>query len=349
MRVGEMPGLAIGIARGGRTFLARGYGFADLAERRRITTKSMFHIASVTKPVTATGIMMLVEEGRIALDAPVNRYLDFSVANPTSPEAPITVRHLLMHLSSISDETYYNVDFRTSGRDSPLALGDFLRSYLLPGGAHFAVEGSFARRAPGTGYDYSNVGYALLGYLGGRVVGRDFRTYLNERLFGYLGMKHVSWTLAGIPAPLRVTPYEIGDGEPKPIGSIVFPDWPAGMLRTSISSFMPFVAAAANKGSTRRARMLTDASMAQMLAMHVPPGLPSWLTGQGLGWMESADGGTPHINHWGGDPGVFAAAYLDPATTTGVAIFTNASATASSKAAVKVIARHLLNAAGGRA
>jgi hypothetical protein len=119
------------------------------------------------------------------------------------------------------------------------------------------------------------------------------------------------------------------------------------MLRASIASFMPFVAAAANRGSTGRTQMLSEASMAQMLDMHAPPGLPSWLTGQGLGWAESADGGTRHINHWGGDPGVFTAAYLDPATTTGLAIFANMSATDSSRDAMKAIARHLLATPGG--
>ena len=108
---------------------------------------------------------------------------------------------------------------------------------------------------------------------------------------------------------------------------------------------MPFVAASANGGATTKKRMLGGESMAQMLDMRRPAGLPTWLTGQGLGWMESADGGTPHINHWGGDPGVFTAAYIDPATTTGVAIFTNGSATAASKAAIKAIAARLLDPA----
>lgn len=347
MRAGSIPGLAVGVARGGRVLLTRARGMADIAGRRRVTTDSMFHIASVTKTVTATGIMMLVEEGRIALDAPVNRYLDFGVTNPGTPDVPITVRHLLTHMSSISDETYYQVDFRTPGQDAPVALGDFLRAYLVPGGSHYARGASFSKRAPGTAYDYSNVAYGLLGYVGGRVAGMDFRTYLDDRLFGRLGMKPMSWTLAGVPARLGVVPYDMDDGGGlRPIAPVGFPDWSAGMLRASISGFMPFVAASANRGIAGRTRMLGEASMARMLDMHAPPGLPSWLTGQGLGWMESADGGKPHINHWGGDPGVFTAAYLDPASMTGIAIFANMSANDASKAAIKAIARYLLERGG---
>jgi CubicO group peptidase (beta-lactamase class C family) len=346
MRAGSIPGLAIGITRGGHILLVKGYGLADLAAERRVTTDSIFPIASVTKTVTATGIMMLVEEGRIALDAPVDQYLDFAVTNPAAPEVPITVRQLLMHMSSISDETYYEVDFRTRGRDTPLALGDFLRNYLVPGGAHYAAGKSFAKQAPGLAYDYSNVGYGLLGYLGGRVAGMDFRTYLDRRLFDRLGMKSLSWSVAGVPAQWQVTPYDVGDKGPQPTEPVGFPDWPAGMLRTSIASFMPFLAAAANRGVAGRKRMLSEASMTQMLAMRTLPGLPSWLTGQGLGWMESADSGMRHINHWGGDPGTFTAAYLDPASTTGLAIFTNVSPSNSSKAAIKAIAHRILDDSG---
>lgn len=341
MTEGEIPGLAVGIARSGGVVLAKGYGYADIAGRRPVTVDSMFHLASVTKTVTATGIMMLVERGRITLDEPVDRYLDFPLRHPADPGVRITARHLLMHMSGISDATYYDVDFRTPGKDSPLPLGDFLKDYLVPGGSHYTAGGSFTAQPPGSAYDYSNVGYGLLGYLGGRVAGTDFRNYLRDRLFDPLGMTHCSWTIADVPSRRRVIPYAMSDGRPMPVEPVGFPDWSAGMLRASIGSFMPYVAAAANRGSTERTHMLAAPSMAQMLTMHAPPGLPAWMTGQGLGWMETADGGIPRINHWGGDPGVFTAAYLDPVSATGVAVFANISVTESSKKAIKAISRYL--------
>ena len=336
-----MVSLAVGLARSGKVLLSQTCGHADIAMRRPVTVDSMFHLASVTKTITATGIMMLAEEGRLDIDAPVNRYLDFAVVSPAAPGQDITARHLLMHMSGISDATYYAVDFRTHGDDSPLALGDFLRSYLVPGGTHYSATGSFSGAPPGRAYDYCNVGYGLLGYIGTRVAGVDFRTYLQRRLFSPLGMDHLSWTLADVPARLRVTPYEIDAQRLVPVAPVGFPDWPAGMLRASISGFMPFVAASANRGRTGSRRMLAEPSMDEMLHMQKPPGLPVWLTGQGLGWMESEGEGAPRINHWGGDPGVFTAVYVDPATTTGIAILSSGSATASSKAAIKAIARKL--------
>lgn len=343
MRDGAIPGLAVGVAQGGRTRWIKTLGHADLAARRRVTPRSMFHLASVTKLVTATAIMTLVEDGRLALDDPAERHLDFPLRHPAAPAVPITIRHLLAHVSGISDAHYYAVDFRTPGADSPLALGDFLRSYLVPGGAHYSADGSFTAAAPGTTWDYSNVGYGLLGYLGGRASGTDFRVFIHERLFAHLGMQDVSWTIAGVPPLRRVRPYETDAQPPAPLTPVGFPDWSAGMLRASIAGLMPFVAAAANRGAITSAQMLPASAMAAMLEMHTPPMLPDWLTGQGLGWMESNEGGRRRINHWGGDPGVFTAVYIDPATTRGVAILTNASATVASRRAIKAIAARFLD------
>lgn len=345
LRTGAIPGMAIGIARHGKVVFTRGYGFADLSSRRRVTTDTMFHLASVTKTVTATAVMMLADAGKIDLDAPANRYFDFEVINPAHPGVAITVRHLLMHLSSISDDTYNKVDFRVPGRDSTQDLGAFLRGYLVPGGAHYSAAGSFSSSQPGDGYDYCNVGYGLLGYLAGRVAGEDLRIFTQRKLFAPLGMRHVSWTIAGVPAALRATPYEVVKDRLVPVQPVGFPDWPVGMLRASIADFMPFVAASANGGAAGGTRILTASSQAEMLAMRAPPGLPTWLTGQGLGWMESKEGTARRINHWGGDPGVFTAVYLDPASATGVAIFANTSATNASKTAIKAIAARLFVAA----
>ena len=342
MRRSGSPAMAVGLARGGVVLWSKAFGEADLT-RRRATTNSMFHIASVTKPVIATGIAMLAEEGRLDLDAPVSRHLDLSVANPAHPDVAITARQLLTHTSSISDETYYAVDFRTRGAATPLGLREFLASYLAPGGSHYSARGSYSTARPGGAYDYSNVGYGLLGYIAGRAAGVDFRTYLSRRLFSRLGMRQTAWKPADVPAPRRVVPYEEEGGRLSPLEPVSFPDWSAGMLRISISSFMPFMAASANGGVFEGTRMIGADALARMLVMCKPDGLPAWLTGQGIGWMESADGGRPHINHWGGDPGVFTAAYLAPATTTGAAIFLNTSATSESKAAVKAIAARLLD------
>lgn len=341
MRQANIPGLGVGYAVDGRIRFVRGYGYADLAARRPVTTDTMFHAASLTKPVVATGIMMLAEDGKLDLDAPVDTYLDFAVANPHQ-RAPIRVRHLMSHVSSISDETYYKVDSRQRGKDATTPLGDFLRDYLVPGGRQYRESGSFSNAVPGTTWDYSNVAYGLLGYLGGRVAGADVRDYLRTRMFDRLGMHHSVWRLADAPPVSTATPYDVVDGTLQPAEPVGFPDWSAGMLRASIGDFTRFAAAAANGGACDDLRILSANGAAAMLTAYKPAGLPTWLEGQGLGWMAAPLDGRMRFEHWGGDPGVFTAAYIDVRLRTAATVFSNTNATTEAKAAIKAIASRLL-------
>lgn len=338
MKSGGVPGLAVGLAKDGRVVSARGYGFADLARRRPATAETMFHIASITKTVTASAVMVLADDGRVELDEPVAPHLDFPIMG--DPGGTITFRHLLTHTSGISDAVYYGVDFRRRGADAELSLEELLRDYLAPGGRHTG-SGNVAQ-PPGTRWDYSNIGYALLGRLAGEIAGQDMRDLVRERLFAPLGLSRMAWTLAETPERLRATPYDVVDGVVTATEPVGFPDWPAGMLRASVKDLTRLVAAAANGGSAGGVRVLSPAAAAEMLALQVPVGLPDWLTGQGLGWQQSLLNDVPRINHWGGDPGVFTMAYVDPEQRSAAVLLSNVSATAESRTALKAIAAKAL-------
>jgi CubicO group peptidase (beta-lactamase class C family) len=342
MRQAKLPGLAVGLARDGVVRLVRGYGYANIEKPRPVTAQTLFHLASVTKTVTATAIMQLAEDGRLSIDEPIAPYLDFALSNPHHRDAPITFRQLLMHTSSLSDEKYYEVDFREQGHDATLTLGDFLKNYLVPGGNAYSREKCFSKAAPGSRWGYSNVGFGLLGYLGGRIGNEDMREQTKKRMFAPLAMHNTHWTLRDTPANLTATPYDLVEGVLTAVQPVGFPDWPAGMLRSSMADFIRFVAASANQGSAQDAHIVEPQTMAKMLDMQTPAGLPDWLTGQGLGWMESQLDGKPTPNHWGGDPGVFTAVYVQPSKRTGVALFANATATDENKMAIRNIASRLL-------
>ncbi|MGH6909059.1 MAG: serine hydrolase domain-containing protein, partial [Phenylobacterium sp.] len=284
------------------------------------------------------------QAGKLDLDKPVAPHLDFPLVNPHHPGAQVTFRHLLTHTSGISDAKYYEVDFRTPGRDATLPLGDFLKAYLVPGGRTYSADGCYAA-APGAAWDYSNVGYGLLGYLASRIGDDDMRRQTQQQVFAPLGMRHTSWTLASTPKALRVTPYDLVDGAATAVAPVGSPDWSSSMMRSSIRDVTRFAAAAANGGESGGVRILSAASQAQMLDMKTPAGLPGWLTGQGLGWQASKLDGLVRPNHWGGDPGVFTAAYLDPASRTAVVVLTNLSVSDASKAALTAIAARLFKAA----
>lgn len=338
MRRANIPGLALGFARDGRVRFTRGYGFADLASRRPVSVDTVFPLASVTKPVTATAVMQLVEQGRLGLDEAVAPHLGFPLANPRYPDAPITVRQLLTHTSSLSDAKYYEIDFRTAGRDASLALGAMLEGYLAPGGTHYDAEKCFLAASPGAQWDYCNIGIALLGHLVEKISGKDLRVLTRETILAPLGMSSAVWTIAETPPAAAVTNYDIVDGQLSPVAPMGFPDYPVGMLRASVADLARFAAASANGGAADGARFLKAETMVKMLSAIEPKGLPTWLSGQGLGWQRSLLDGVQLFNHAGGDPGVFTYVFLDPATRTSLAVLTNVSTTSDGMKAIKTIA-----------
>jgi CubicO group peptidase (beta-lactamase class C family) len=343
MRKAKIPGMGVGFAKNGVVHMARGFGLADIARHRLVTANTMFPIASITKTITATAVMCLVEKGKMKLDDPIGAHLNFPIVNPNYPDVPITFRHLLMHVSSISDAKYYEIDFRQPGRDVDTPLVDHLRNYLLPSGKHYSATGCFSNAAPGASWGYSNTGYALLGHLIDQIGGEDGRAQIAKKIFAPLGLRHTSWRIRDTPVSLRATPYDVVNAALTPIAPIGAPDWPAGMMRSSITDLMRFVAASANGGESNGVRIIGESSLAEMTQTQTPAGLPDWSIGQGLGWMASNLDGAIRLNHWGGSNGIFTAAYIDPTNRSGVAILTNATATAESKAVVKKIASRLLS------
>ena len=105
----RLPGMAIGVVKDGEVIYARGFGEASRGSGRPITTASIFHMASVSKPFTATAVMPLVEAGKMDLDAPLTKYLPYFRLDDDRYET-VTVRQVLTHTSGIPDVQDYETD-----------------------------------------------------------------------------------------------------------------------------------------------------------------------------------------------------------------------------------------------
>ena len=168
MQTQKIPGLSIAVVRNGEVVKGKGYGLANVELNVPASADTVYQSGSTGKQFTATAVMMLVEEGKLALDDKINKYF------PDSPESwnNITIRHLLTHTSGTTD---YPKDF------------DFRRDYteaeLLKKAQ--AIPLAFA---PGEKWSYSNVGYITLGILLSKVTGKFYGEFLQERIFKPLGM-----------------------------------------------------------------------------------------------------------------------------------------------------------------
>lgn len=187
-------GAAIGITRHGACVYARGYGQANVEWETPVTPDTVFPIASISKPLTALGVMMLVEDGKLALEDPIDKFL------PPVPgsTAPIRIEHLLSHTSGIRNIN--DVPGFESDRRLHTSLDDLL-AHILRQPCGFT---------PGTKWSYSNSGYVLLSYLIEKVSGLSFGRFMRHRLFEPLGMKQSLLMHDRAIVPKRACDYQSG-------------------------------------------------------------------------------------------------------------------------------------------
>jgi len=174
------PGCAVGVARDGKTLLARGYGMADLETGTPITAETIFESGSVAKQFTATAVLMLAMDGKLDLSDPVRKYLpEFPAYDRT-----ITIRHLLTHTSGLRDWSNLVAAAGWPRGSRAHTQADLLDVVYRQKALNYQV-GDF--------YSYTNSGYAVAMSLVERVSGKSFQEFTQERIFGPLRMSHTRW------------------------------------------------------------------------------------------------------------------------------------------------------------
>ncbi len=250
MRSMRIPGFALGIVRGNQVVYLRGYGVADPAGKP-VTPQTPFIIGSITKSFTALALMQLVEQGKVELDAPVQRYIPwFHLANYDA-SARLSLRHLLYHTSGIS---------RFVGRELLAGRGDAsleervreLRSvkFLHPVGEVF---------------QYSNVNYLVLGLVVQVVSGQPYGEYVREHILRPLQMHHSFVSEADALLNGMAQGYRWWFGMPFPANVPYLPDvLPAGFLLCSAEDMAHYLIVHINGGQYGEVSILSPASIAEL-------------------------------------------------------------------------------------
>ncbi len=263
MTAQNVPGMAVAIVKNGTIIFSKGYGLADRERNIPMTPATRFQIASTSKVITAVAVMQLVEEGRIALADDINKFLPFSVRNPMFADRPITVEMVLAHTSSINDgPTLF--DFVVTG-DSPISLADFISRSVQTSGNLYDQAVTFATKAPGAEFKYTNMNTALLGYIVERVAGKPFNVQCNERIFTPLCMNNSRWFLSELDSSNVARPYRKSGMTLTPRPHTGFPDYPDGQLRSTVLDLSKFLWAFVNGGVPfASARMLRSETIPLM-------------------------------------------------------------------------------------
>jgi CubicO group peptidase (beta-lactamase class C family) len=328
----HVAGLAVAIVIEDKIMLAEGFGEADVAAHKPVTPDTLFVVASVSKTVLAAVLMKAVEQSRIALDTPVDRYLPFKIANPLAPGKAPNLRQLASHTSGITDDGggsagFYNGPLNYfAGADNPIALGEFLKGYLDAGGAYYTPQ-NFGS-APGEKENYSNIGAALAGFVIGEAVHEPFDRYCREVLFEPIGMGASGWHMADVQMARHALTYRWSDGRYVAYPFYGLATWPDGGLRTSVRDLAGFVGMVMNRGAWGRQRVLKVSSVDEMLAgaaVSAHPQVPR----RAIFWryLPADDGdngfGRNIYMHSGADPGVYTVVAFDPAARIAIVLLTN--------------------------
>lgn len=313
----HLPGLAACVVRGGAVAFCKGYGLADIAARRPITPDTPFLLASVSKVFTATALLQLWEHGGFDLDDDVSQASSFPIRYP-GMKGPITYRRLLGHVAGVADSDAMN-ELYAYGEDPDLSLQQVIEGYFVPGGAYYDARKNFLPDPPGAVHSYSNMGYALLGYLAQVLAGQDFAAFCAESIFEPLGMKDTSWHLADFPKDGPAVPYSWDGGSFQSYGQYTFADYPDGGLRSSARSVAAFLASQARGGELGGHRILASSTLSSMLDV----AYPALDKTQGLGWYHREIGGDDWVGHMGIERGAYTEMFLRRRDGLGFVILTN--------------------------
>jgi CubicO group peptidase (beta-lactamase class C family) len=216
-----IPGAAVAVLNRDTVIHVAGYGVADLSARTPVTPRTIFQIASLTKPFTAIATLLLVEEGRLKLDEAASSYL------PELPPAyrTITIRQLLTHTSGISP------DMRRANVDE-MDLPEFWKR-LSERPVSFQ---------PGASFQYANAGYAILSFVVERVSGSEFGDFLQRRIFVPLGMSSSAYRVPRSTDGRQATGYDLVNGR-NVEAPHVFSGWGNSGIETTIEDLTRFAVA----------------------------------------------------------------------------------------------------------
>jgi CubicO group peptidase (beta-lactamase class C family) len=325
-----VPSIAVAVAKDGRIIWEEGFGTADRERGTPAGPHTMYSLASISKPFTATGLMKLVERGRVQLDRPANEYLGAGrLTGLASDASQATVRHVMGHTAGLPlhyQFFYTNAAYRRPPMDTTISRYGILVN------------------PPGEVYQYSNLGYGILDHIISRVSGRSHADYMRAEVFLPLGLTHTS---VDIGQGLESYAAQRYDSKQRPIPFYTF-DHPGGSaVYSSAHDLVRFGMFHLKNRLPDQQRILTDSTIDAMQRIQTPDTARG---GYGLGWSVSRDdNGYRRVSHTGGMPGVATVLNLYPSENVAIVVLTNKSDGAPFRIAEEIAAAVLPRYAATRA
>ena len=325
----HFPGIAFGIVVDGKLVYTGSHGYTDIDKKTPVTSSSLFRIASMSKSFTAMAILKLRDEGKLNLDDPAYLYIPElkNIKYPTSDAPHITIRHLLTHGAGFPEDNPWG-DRQLADNDKDLL--EFIGKQI-----------SFSN-PPGIAFEYSNLGFALLGKIITKVSGKRYQDYIKENIWQPLGMKTAEWEYSNVAPDKLAHGYRwLNDtwNEETLLHDTPDGSWGAmGSMISSIEEFGNYMALHLAAWPPNNAKDDGPVKRSSVREMHHPwrfNGLnPNYrypdgrncaaatAYNYGLGWFRDCDGKI-YIGHSGGLPGFGSQWRIMPDYGIGVMAFAN--------------------------
>jgi CubicO group peptidase (beta-lactamase class C family) len=306
----DIPGVCLAVIHKGTPAWSAAYGWADSEEKRKMTVDALCRVESISKTVTAWGIMNLVEKGVLQLYAPISEYLEgWTLPESEYKEQDITIRHLLsnnagMPLGPVGTKSEYD----------PQSQVPDVRDYL--------TEEARLISDPGLGFLYSNVGFNLLELIIEEATGQNFADYMADEILNPLGMHHSSFAWQSGMRQVIPTGYEL---QGKPVAPYVYAYKASGGLFATVDDIARFVCAGMT-GRFYSADLLNKAAVRRLYEPEAKiPGLFGYVADfYGLGhFIEILPNGQKAVWHGGQGHGWMTHFHSVPKTGDGIVILTN--------------------------
>lgn len=320
------PGVAYGIVVDGKLVHTGGLGYTNINAKIKVDSTSDFRIASMTKSLTAMAILKLRDEGKLKLDDPAYLYIPEmkGMHYPTKDATPVTIKNLLTHSAGYPEDNPWG--------DRQLADSDDELLALYKKGVSFSHD-------PGLSYEYSNLGFATLGYIIKKVSGKTYEEYITENILKPLGMTHTYWEYEKVPKDKLAHGYRWLDD--KWVEQPLLHDGSYGAmggLITTIEDFSKYMALHLDAWPPRDDRETGPVKRSSIREMQYPWDV-NFLTSNaksptgrpcpnvtaycyGLRWMKDCDNRV-YVGHTGGLPGFGSQWNIMPEYGIGIVSFAN--------------------------
>lgn len=309
-----IPGLAVGVVYDNEVIYTKGFGVKNIETKEPINEYSLFYMASVSKTFVATGIMQLVEQGKIKLDSYLIEYLPYFELKDDRYKK-ITIRQMLNHISGMPDVGDYEWD---KPQYDEGALERFVRS----------VKDDSLLWEPGEKFAYSNNAFEILGDVIAKVSGMSFEDYMKENILNVLRMKESNFYKPVVSKELLTTPHILGvENTYGAKVSEIFPynraHGPSSTLCSNVVELCNYAIANINEGCFQGTKILEPQSYSELWREQAVTGWGGYTSEIGLAWFLGEYKGNKIRSHSGMDTGFRSNLITLPERGIAIAIMTN--------------------------